>query len=510
MKLIMPNVKIPSSIIPMVEFSDEVYLLCNKYLKDGLSAVGRVTAFFEGPSDQIYTKEAVYTKSLGAAFDTETPVVYGGGSGPSVYREENGLLRYESQGKSRSIINGITIRDVAAVYQPIELLYKGVGYDIMKVRGVAANTIHLYTISTMDGTAAALATAASLYTNYKYMDEDTGFVYFWAFKDNGKVNIIKFDKTAKTSTVITTVNGLNMETGPKATFYTKNVCIKPYKDGTKTYVPVIYVNASNAVCVRVIVYDSSVAGSDISTKVTYADYTLTGTITLPVTNVSGYQYYFRDDGILVIGHVIWGVAIAMGTTTIDMYGLYTLQMNHTDKTATVLGYTQAANLVPLHYMIADDSNIYAVTAQSYAKLEWDSTNKKYIKVSEEPTGHISIGLESRGNLYYTFNKGSEVALAEISPFMVDVVEVLPVGSSDIRNTSFPLESAIKVRAKAATGELLARTVTLIVSTGPVVFKANSLKTIDITTSETDFVTVPIMISSTGESIIIGKVSGSIV
>lgn len=504
------NVKIPTSIIPLVEFADDLYLMANKYMKNGMSIVGRAYRYFEGPYDQVYTKEAVYLKPLGAAYDTETPVVYGEGSQGSVYRATDTYLRYETMGKSKVVSNGTVVRDVATTYMPMETIYKGVSYDIVKVRGVAANTINLYTISTVDGTAAALATASVGYTNYKYMDEDTSFVYIWAFKENGKVNIIKFDKTAKTSTVITTVSSLNMETGPKASFYTKNIVRKPFKVGSKTYVPILYVNASNAVVLRVITYDSSVAGSDIATKVRYDDYTLTGTITLPTHNVNGFQYYFREDGVLVICTNIWGIATAMGATTIDQYGMYTLTVDHTAKTAEVKGFVQAANLVPLHYIFDGDDNVYAVTQYSYAKLEYDTLAKKYIKVSEVPTAHISIGLEARGYMNYIIQRGSEFPLLQATPTMVDIVECIPVSTAKVETKVYPVETGVKVRAKATTGELLSKVVTLSITNGPGVFTANSAKQIEVTTSATDYVTVPVSLTSPGEVIIQGKVSGALV
>ena len=512
MQIVMDKVNIPTSIIPMIEYPDDFYFVGSRYMKDGLSAIGRSNKYFEGPSDQIYTKESVYLKSLGANYDTETPVTYGCGSTGSVYREENGVMRYETQGKSKTIVNGLSMRDVNTTYQPMEVLYKGSGYDVIKVRGVAANTIHLYVISTVDGTAAALATTAVTYVNYKYMDEDTSYVYFWAFKENGKVNIIKFDKTAKTSTVITTVSSLNMETGPKASFYTKNVLRKIYTENNKQYIPVIYVDASNVVKLRVIVYDKSVASSDITTKVSYADYTLTGTITTPVTNVSGYQYYFQNDGTLVIGHVIWGVGTSMGAASVDMFGLYTLTLDHTAKTATVNSFTQASTLVPVHYIFANDNEVYAVTARSYAKLQYDSTNKKFIKMPDISTSHISFGIDGSGLLYYTYLKGADVVLACITPYMVDAVEVVyATGESqkEITSVTYPFDSNIKVRAKSPSGDLLAKVVTLSIPNGPAVFKANGLKTIEVTTLTTDYVTVPITITGRGDFIFLGKVSGTV-
>lgn len=501
------NVKVPSSILPLVEYSDEIYILGLKHAKDGLTPYGKKYLYMAGPQDQIYTKESCYLTALGAGWDNDVPVSFGEGYGEgifgSIYRKDSDTTyRYETKGYSVNVVNGVAVRNVNPTYAPIQTIYKSTSYDLITARSGTANVIGLYLVPTTDSTAAT-ALYATTYTSYAYLDEDTSYVYIIAYKENGKVNIVKFDKSAKTCTLITTVNSLNMETGPKASFYTKNMCYRTYKSGTITYIPVIYLNASNAVVVRMITYDKSIAGSDISLKMTYSDYTLTGTITTPVTAVSGYEYFFRNDGVLCICHRIWGVATAIGTATLDMFGVYTLELDHVAKTATVQGFVQAANSVPVHYMFEGDV-IYPITTSSYAKLEYDSVNKKYVKTGEIPTAHYSIGKDSRGYIYYVDNN---YKLQCATPGMVRMVEVY-TDNSEVKSNTYPVDKICKVVARSSTGERLAKPVTLVISSGPGVW-SNGLKTIEVQSSATEDVAVTLTITGQGDTVIHPKVSGAI-
>ena len=505
---IVDNIKVPSSVLAMVEYSDEMYILGLKHIKDGLIPVGKKYIFTEGPQDMIYSKEACYLQTVGTAGDQETPVTFGDGYGEgvfsSVYRKtDDTTYRYETYGKSKSVMNGIAVRDITTGYTPIRTIWKSTAYDIVAVRGLAQHYIHLYTISNIDGTAAAVSTTAVTYTNYSYLDEDTSYVYIMAYGANGSMSVIKFDKVAKTSTVITTISSLSLATGPKASFYTKNMVYKYFVNETKTYIPMLYVNASNAICLRMVVYDKSVAGTDIATKMSYSDYTLTGSITMPTTAVSSFEYFFRPDGVLVIGHTIFGIATAMGAASLNTFGLYTLTLDHDLKTAEVKGFVQGANVVPVHFMY-DGDVIYGITVSSYSKLEYDGVNKKYIKTAETPTAHKSIGRDSRGYIYFVDNNN---ALQCATPSMVRVVEAY-CEDTEIESNTYPIQTTVKVFARNSTGEKMAKPVTLVISNGPGVW-SNGLKTIEVTTSATEDIAVPLTLTGQGEVIFFGKVSGAI-
>ena len=99
------------------------------------------------------------------------------------------------------------------------------------------------------------------------------------------------------------------------------------------------------------------------------------------------------------------------------------------------------------------------------------------------------------------------ALQCATPSMVRVVEAY-CEDTEIESNTYPIQTTVKVFARNSTGEKMAKPVTLVISNGPGVW-SNGLKTIEVTTSATEDIAVPLTLTGQGEVIFFGKVSGAI-
>lgn len=494
------NINIPSSVSPIFETADTYNLFGHDYLKSGFSPIPFAFNPINSASDHILTTESVYIKSIGTYGNKDIPVTKA-----LVRKLANGNIRAYTTLKDTVITpSGIKVRDVSFSNDfPVEVLYTADdgGYDIIKTRAINADNTHrIYSCSNVDGSAQILCLAAQTYTDYTYIDQDSTKIYLLATMNNGIVNIVSIDKTTKVATLVTAPAA--MTTGTKASTNIKLKVVNPLilTGGIKKY-PIIYLNASSVTCLRMITYDPSKTGT-IDNKITVDEYPIDVAMFVGVSDNSSYEIVCVDDTLVHVLHKSQGISGTTSGVASDKWGITTLVVDNTLKVATNKGLVLTTTAIPLH-MMKFGSSMYVYSQFGYAKMDWDSVNKKWVKINEYVRNAVSYGLDSKGYMFYYLSTGD---MYIDSPFFADKVEILDIPQIIVYSGT-DVQVTARVCAYNMNGEKIEAPVDLVINQGDAVFSANGLKVISLTTSATGYLTVAITITGDSPLKITPKSSG---
>lgn len=493
------SVNIPTSIIPIAEYDNGYIFFGHEYLKAGFSAVPFSFTPIASAADHMLLSESVYIKSIGTYGNKDIPVTKN-----LVRKLNNGYTRAYTSIKDTVITPaGVKIRDVSFSNNfPVEVLYTADdgSYDIIKTRAIEADNIHrIYACSNIDSSAQILCLAAQTYTDYTYLDADAANIYLLATMNNGIVNIVSINKSTKAATLVAAPSA--MTTGTKASTNIKLKVMNPLIVGTVKKYPIIYLNASSATALRVISYDASKTGT-IDNKITVEEYPLDAAMLVGVSDNSSYEIICDGDTLVHVLHKTQGISGTVTAFTNTQWGVVTLVLDHTTKTAKNNGLVLTTTNPPVH-MMKFASSMYVFSQYAYAKMDWDSVNKKWIKIAEKTVNAVSIGIDSKGYIYSYLSTGD--AFID-SPFFADKVEIMGLPQV-IQYSGVDIVMTVKIAAYNMNGEKIESPIDLVVNSGDAVFTANGQKVISLTTSAAGYLDVSITITGDSPLKITPKSSG---
>lgn len=502
---LLDSLKMPTYLVPLAEPSDdEYYVFGMKYLKAGFTPLAFQHFFISGSVDSLMLKKAVYlgTNGTGAGSITEMPLFRN-----VIRKRSDGGIRYFSDYKDVSYIGSTKVRDIDNTTIAFkEIIYTCDTFDIVigTTKGTA-NANYLYLCKNMDSTAMSTLYSANVRVNYTFLDEDSTNVYILATLSNGALSIIVVNKNTFAATVQTTSGTTNLTTGPSTTLYTKHKVVDYMiqTDPAIIKIPIIYINASSVTVVRVVTYNKSLAGTDAVAKCTIEDYTISGTLIAPTTNVHSVLYKAIDANTVAVFYGVQGTGVSVGSVPLTSFGIFTISFDHTDKIATIGSMTQTNALQPLAPMF-DGATLYTVSSTGYAKSVYDSKNKKYIKLQEVACNPACVGLDSKGYIWvYTADNCLDV----YTPYAIKRV-VTRCDYKAVTYLGVDIDIPCYVSTYNYEGNRAAGTVKLTVY-GDAVFKANGLTTLEITSATDGDTTAIVTIKGDGNIKVVGEVSGSI-
>ena len=496
------NIVIPATICPVAETDNFYMFYGHEYLKAGMSPVPFALTPIPSAADHLLMNESIYMKSVGTYGNDDVPVTKG-----LVRRSVDGnTTRYYSTTKDTIISGGNKVRDLTwAADVPVEVIYSCDLFDIVKTRATnAEHTQRLYYCSNIDSTAVSLILTAQTYTDYTLLDSDGSYVYILATMTNGVVNIVKVDKAAKTGTLLTTPTAMTAGTKASTNIKLKVLNFLTLASGVKK-IPIIYLNASGVTSIRTINYDPSINTGNFTDRLSVSEYTLDATMFAGVTAVSSYEIYCKGDNIVNILHKQMGFSTATTGVTNDKFGITTLVLDHTAFTATNKGLVLATSVPPLH-MIPYGSSMYVFSPVGYSKMDWDSVNNKYIKITENIANAVSYALDTKGYLWSIDSLGN---IYTDSPYFANKVGVYDIPDI-IAYTGTDITFNCRVAAFDMAGNKISAPVDLVINMGNAIFTSTGTKKISLTTSTTDFITVSITVQGPGPLKITPKSSGTII
>ena len=516
MSIILANkINVPASTTPMVEvvtqtgnavtYTDEEIFFGHKYSKTGYTPLTLQYKFINAPADQIYTKKSVYVKTNGAGPNTCMPLYKN-----LVRKNADGGYRYTTLNRDYSEIMGTdgtetvvrNLNNTTMDYN--EVLWTSTIFDIVVGTVIAtANARYLYILNNIDSTA-QIAIDSTTYSEYMFLSEDATNVYILATRQNGLMAVITVNKSTKVATVATASGSTSLITGPITTQYVKQKVVDVMVQNDGTYKWCVFYYLATVMYCRVISYNPTAVGTDAIAKMTVADYTVSGTIPTPTTGIHTLVYKAIDADTMAVGYVTQGYGTVIGSVAYSMFGVLVVSFDHTNKVATIGSLTQATELEPLCPLWDTVNTLYFVSKTGFSKLVYDSTNKKYVKLTEVACSPVSVGLDNSG-IVWVFDTNN--ILRMYTPFAIKRLSTT-CDTKNVVYTGTDIDVIAYTSVYNYEGNRMATSVRLTIY-GDGVFKSNGLKTITVTSSTVSEVATTVTIKGPTTIQVVGEASGTV-
>ena len=180
------------------------------------------------------------------------------------------------------------------------------------------------------------------------------------------------------------------------------------------------------------------------------------------------------------------------------YGIYTFKLN--DDSLELKSFLNLGNVPFRGYLTLNDNKILiCLTDQSIFFVNFTLASESYIINDNKIVNPKSVGIDLNENIWYV-NGNNTVDLMNVTS--ADSVEISSE-NSNYTYTGENISTFINVSAKNISGELIATKLSLTIK-GEAVWDSNNAKNINVTTSNTEALKIPITIKNNGNITIIPK------